>query len=163
MKGFVYKIECMKTNKFYIGSTTQTIKKRLKNHKSKAKEPCRQNTPLYSHFNSVGWENANIVLLFESDVETKSDLLILEKNEIMKVLNTSDCMNVARPCITQEERSIHDREYSRQRYKDNKDSERDRIKIWREKNPEKYKLQLQRSSEKQRIKRSSPTTSCSFQ
>jgi predicted GIY-YIG superfamily endonuclease len=45
MIGRIYKISG--GGKFYIGSTTQTLYKRFKNHRSKSKEEKRKNTPLY--------------------------------------------------------------------------------------------------------------------
>ena len=153
MKGLVYRFQCRQTGKFYIGSTTQDIKKRLKNHKSKAKEEHRKNTPLYSHVNLVGWNSIDVIIVFEEEFVSRTQLLQLEKDEIMKHLNDANCLNNNRPIRTSEEKKEQDKEYGKQRRIEQKEKERERVRKWRLDNPEKYAEQKRRSIEKINEKR----------
>ena len=153
MKGILYRFQCRQTGKFYIGSTTQDIKKRLKNHKSKAKEEHRKNTPLYSHVNTFGWNTMDATVIAEIEFDSKDQLLQIEKDEIVKHLNNDSCLNHNRPCITREDKKQHDAEYGKKRRIQQKEKERERVIEWRKNNPEKYADQLRRSVERQRAKR----------
>ena len=153
MKGIVYRFQCRQTGKFYIGSTTQDIGKRLKNHKSKAKEEHRRNTPLYSHVNSVGWSSMEIIIISERDVESITHLFQLEKDEIMKYITSALCLNHNRPLRTEEEKRQQDADYGKERRNEQHEREYNRVAEWRRNNPEKYKEQLNRSIERQRAKR----------
>lgn len=151
MIGRIYKISG--GGKFYIGSTTQTLKLRIKNHRSKSKEECRKNTPLYRHFNEIGWSNAVIEPLHEQDFANKSEMFEAEKAEILKYETDDNCLNHARPVITAEEKRERDREYGRKRRQANPERERNRVAEWRRNNPDKYAQQVARSVERQRQKR----------
>lgn len=153
MKGLIYRFQCRQTGKFYIGSTTQDIKKRVKNHKSKAKEEYRKNTPLYSHVNSVGWNNIDVVIVVEIDFDSRSHLLQHEKNEITKHLTDANCLNHNRPIRTTEEKKQHDAEYGKKRRAEQKERERNRVSEWRLNNPEKYAEQCRRANKKRRLAR----------
>jgi len=148
MKGLIYRFQCRQTGKFYIGSTTQDIKKRVKNHKSKAKEEHRKNTPLYSHVNSVGWNNIEVIIIIERDFDSRTQLLQHEKDEITKHLTDANCLNHNRPIRTSEEKKEQDKEYGKQRRIEQKEKERERVRKWRLDNPEKYELQKQRVKNK---------------
>ena len=152
MKGIVYRFECKQTGKFYIGSTTQPINKRLKNHKSKAKEPRRKVTPLYSHFNEVGWELLNVVVVVEKEFQSRHELLEHEKEEILKWKEDALCLNVCTPFITSDENMESKRLLYKKRYRLHKKEEYERLKTWRLANPEKYAEQKKRSVERQRTK-----------
>lgn len=139
--------------KFYIGSTTQTLNLRLKNHRSKSKEDSRKNTPLYKHFNEVGWENSIIELIHEQYFSDKKDLLEYEKTEIKKYQNNDNCLNYARPIRTIEEKIQQNKEYGKLHRKQHPEYHRQRLAEWRLCNVEKYKAQVIRSVVKQRNKR----------
>ena len=56
----------------YIGSTTQTLPKRLYNHKQNAKhgwQPLR----VHNHFNRIGWETVKIVLIENVNCKSKEE------------------------------------------------------------------------------------------
>jgi predicted GIY-YIG superfamily endonuclease len=151
MIGRIYKIEG--GGKIYIGSTTQTLKKRLKNHKSKATEEARKNTPLYKHFNAVGWEVATIELLVEDEFLDKRAMLERERYEIEKHNKNTSCLNSDRPVVTIEEKRLRDRMYGIRRRTENPEHEYNRVAEWRRNNPDKYAQQVARSVEQQRLKR----------
>jgi len=147
MIGRLYKIQSNVDRCFYIGSTRQDLKNRLKNHKSKSKDPIRQKTPLYVYFNRVGWEHAEIQLLAEFDSIPDSELLALEKAEILNVINDEQCLNKSRPMRTSDEKKERDKEYGKVRRRDNREDEIQRVKQWRIDNPEKYTEQRRRYRE----------------
>lgn len=124
----------------------------MKNHKSKAKETIRENTPLYIHFNTVGWENARIEILYELEFQSKEQLLQSEKDEIIKHKGNLLCLNRNMPCITADEKKQRDSEYGKQHRLEHKEKEKQRLKEWRKNNPEKYKLQCQRAYENRLLK-----------
>lgn len=144
MKAQIYRLSCLKTGKYYIGSTTHTLNYRLKKHRSASKEEHRKNSPLYTHFREVGWENADMSTLFEVIVETRRELFNIEKNEILNHINSDLCLNYNRPLITQDEKKLRDAEYGKQRREFNPERERERIKEWRKNNPDKYREQRRR-------------------
>jgi hypothetical protein len=153
MKACIYRLRCRLTEKFYIGSTTCTLACRLKKHRASSKEQRKQASPLYTHFREVGWQHAEMSVLREIEVETRRELLELEKAEILLHLGSPLCLNHNRPVITREEKKESDADYGKKRRAENKDDERQRIAEWRRNNPEKRAEQNRRSVEQQRQKR----------
>ena len=156
MKGRLYRLQCRLTGKFYIGSTTTTPAYRLKKHRAASKELHRQESPLYTHFRTVGCTNTELVVLAEFEVETRRALLEIEKKEILVHIGTSLCLNHNRPLITAEEKKTRDAEYGKERRANNKERELERVKRWREANPDKYEAQKKRSSQRQKEARIDP-------
>ena len=111
------------------------------------------NSPFYTHFRNVGWESADIRVLYEVEFDTRAQLLQAEKEEIIKHLDDESCLNHNRPCITREEKKQQDKEYGKQRRTEQKERERQRVIEWRKKNPEKYAEQCRRANEKRRLAR----------
>ncbi len=111
------------------------------------------NSPFHTHFRNVGWENAEIRILYEVEFDTRGQLLQREKDEIMKHLTSELCLNHNRPCITREEKKQHDAEYGKKRRTEQKEKERQRVIEWRQRNPEKYAEQCRRANEKRRLAR----------
>ena len=145
MIGRIYRIESnLDDGKFYIGSTTQSLAMRLKNHRSKSKDPLRQKTPLYRHFNTIGWEHASIILLYEIEDTTKEVILDHEKEYIQASLADDKCLNKATPLITEEEKKEKDRQYGAKWREENKERDAERVRKWRAENPEKRKAQTAR-------------------
>ena len=148
MKVCIYRLRCRVTDKFYIGSTTHSLTYRLKKHRAASREPHRMNSPLYTHFREVGWDNAEMSTLFELEVETRNEMLASEKAEILKHIGSELCLNHNKPMITRDEKKASDVEYGRQRRKLNPEGERTRVSEWRLKNPDKYKEQTKRYRQK---------------
>jgi len=92
-------------------------------------------------------------VLTEVDVETRRDLLALERAEILRHIGSPLCLNHNRPIITCEEKKAGDAVYGKKRRAENKDAERQRVVEWRKRNPEKYTEQIRRSVERQRLAR----------
>jgi len=134
--------------KFYIGFTTNSLNRRLNKHKSKSKEEISKNRPLYVYFRSLNWDGVRMILIKEVEVETRSDILQIEKLIIDEYKNDENCLNVTRPLITNDEKKQRDSEYGKKRRELFKEKERDRVKEWRHKNPEKWKKQYDRANAK---------------
>lgn len=149
MIGYIYKIEG--GGKFYIGSTTQGLAKRIKNHRSKSKEPSRKNTPLYKLANEIGWDNMKIILLQEIIFINKSELMAVEDKLIRGFLNNDECLNHNRVTITKKEKNDMDKLYSKKRRNERPEYERNRLNEWRRKNPDMVKEQTKRHNEKKKL------------
>lgn len=146
MIGRIYKIEG--GGKFYIGSTTCTLKNRMKHHRSKSKERVALNIPVYVHFRDIGWENATISLIDEFEIETRKDLLNREREIMEQFIGREECLNSNRPVITIEEKKQRDRDYGKTRREKDPERERTRLQEWRKNNPEKWKAQYDRYNER---------------
>jgi hypothetical protein len=142
MIGRLYRIDG--GGKFYIGSTTQELKKRLKNHRSKSKENHRKTTPLYEHFNTIGWVTATITLIKEVVILNRLELLGIEDILVRNSLNDPNCLNKICVIVTPEQKREQDREYGKIRRESQKERERERVRIWRQNNPEKWREQTKR-------------------
>jgi hypothetical protein len=153
MIGRLYKIVSTADKSFYIGSTRQSLAMRLKNHRSKSKDPVRQKTPLYVYFNRVGWIHAQIELLSELEDVSDADLLGMEKAEICAAIADPNCLNKATPLRTAEDKKQMDKEYGKLRRARKGDEERARVRQWRLDNPEKYADQCRRANERAKEKR----------
>ena len=92
-------------------------------------------------------------VLSEVDVETRRDLLALERAEIQTHIGSPLCLNHNRPLITPDEKKERDVAYGKVRRSHKSQDERQRVADWRQKNPEKRAEQVRRSLEQQRQKR----------
>lgn len=70
-KGKIYRLVNSVDSEEYVGSTCDTLAKRLYNHKKKARQ--RAST-VYNHLNNIGFENVSIVLVEEYPCENKMQL-----------------------------------------------------------------------------------------
>ena len=67
-KGKIYKITCNETDRCYIGSTTKTLTKRIKQHKHNHKywkNGKYNNTTIFKIFEEHGEQNCNIELIID--------------------------------------------------------------------------------------------------
>ncbi len=76
-QGKIYKLINNVNNRIYIGSTIQSLSKRLHNHKLSAVKNKYQK--VYMILNKVGWKNIKIRLIEVANVETKEELLRCEQ------------------------------------------------------------------------------------
>ena len=76
----IYKIQDCVNYYYYIGSTCNCLSKRFHQHKTNSKYI--KHRRIYEYFNSVNWENVNIIL--------RRELLREEDNEIINVLKMID-------------------------------------------------------------------------
>lgn len=83
--GIVYFIQCLETNEIYIGSTKQTIKKRMKNHRNDSKDT-NKNTCSSKQI----IDRRNYIYEILEEVEDNDNLRQREQYYI----ETTDCINM---------------------------------------------------------------------
>lgn len=84
---------------YYYGSTTDELRKRLCNHKANGK---RYNSPVYSHYNNLGWDKVKIVLVENYACKSKQELLMKETEYIENAIDDIRCLNVRHSIIDPE-------------------------------------------------------------
>ena len=72
----VYKLINSVDSKIYIGSTTQSLCKRLAKHKSDAKKNPQF---VHKHFNTIGWDTVRIILIETVECSNKEQLMMREQ------------------------------------------------------------------------------------
>ncbi len=98
-RGKIYRIVCEKTGRQYIGSTCSTLVKRLSNHKRKC-NPC----------SSKNFINPKIFLIEDYACDRKDQLLMRERYHI----ENTECVNLVRPIVTDEDRKQYHKQYDKQ-------------------------------------------------
>jgi len=119
----IYKICSNKTDKIYIGSTTQILAKRLHEHVKHYKHYLKTNTKYITSIEIIKLEDYYIVLIEECNYNNKQQLLKRE-GEIIK-LNINNVVNMLIAGRTKEEyyndNKEHILEYHNQYNNDNKE------------------------------------------
>lgn len=85
----IYQLVC-NDGYYYIGSTTQDLKKRLTNHKNLADSGVNK---AYKYINSIGWNNVEIKLIEEYPCISKKELNEREKYYLTKSKLDDLCLN----------------------------------------------------------------------
>ena len=117
--GKVYKLTNEIDDKVYVGSTCQSLSRRLRGHKYDAKRS--PNSPVYVHINKIGWDKVEIVLIENYPCNSEKELKFREKfyQELLK-----SELNTLSPILSEDER---------------KQKDADRCRIYRQNNVEKLK------------------------
>ena len=90
MEGKIYRLQG-DDGSFYIGSCFISLTRRLSMHKYDCnRSPTRK---ISIHFNTIGWDKINIILIKEINCDTKEQLRILEQEEIDKHKQNPQCLN----------------------------------------------------------------------
>ena len=105
--GKIYKIvvNTEEVYKPYVGSTCETLSRRLAKHRQEYKVK-RKNISSYELFDRFGVENCRIILLEECPCENREQLLMKEREWFDKI----ECCNKIRPYNSPEERIVLDKE-----------------------------------------------------
>lgn len=178
--GFVYKITNNINDKFYIGSTTSTLKKRFKQHYTKSNiiNDRNYNMPVYKCMRELGRDNFKINLVEAIEYDDKIELL---KREALCIIDQGFSLNDVLPYVSPEDRckkikewftknKDHVAEYKADYYKKNidtcktkmkehyianADKIKEKTKKWREENKEKHDetKRLYREKNKEEIAR----------
>ena len=101
--GKIYTIRSHQTDKFYIGSTTQPLSKRLSCHKGKYKNYLDGKTNYTTSFEIIEYGDAYIELLEECPCDNK---MMLHKKEGGCIRNEPNCVNKVITGRTQREYKI---------------------------------------------------------
>lgn len=78
--GQIYRLVSNVDEKEYVGSTCSPLPKRFYSHKTAARRHLNQR--VYAHFNTVGWENVQIILIENYPCDTKRELERRERRHI---------------------------------------------------------------------------------
>jgi hypothetical protein len=89
--GIIYKISSPNLDKFYIGSTTQTLKKRFNNHKNKFKRFQQQKETKYSLFDLFEKDDINNFKIEE--IVITNDIVNLRRAEGEFIKMEPNCVN----------------------------------------------------------------------
>jgi group I intron endonuclease len=73
-KGKIYKITNNYNDEVYIGSTCDTLNRRITNHKRSSKTEKKQNIPIYKLMNEIGFERFRIELIEDFPCTDKYEL-----------------------------------------------------------------------------------------
>ena len=82
VQGYIYKIKSSKTNKCYIGSTTQSISKRMKQHKNDYALYLKGKCNYITSFELLKFSDAKIETTIEIKCATVQELRIVEGQHI---------------------------------------------------------------------------------
>jgi hypothetical protein len=132
----IYKLIC-EDGFYYYGSTTSTLTNRLSKHKTNSKI---ENSKLYTHIKTIGWDKVNIQLVEQFQCETKAELLRKENDYILTGKDDSLCLNTIRAHSTPVERRV-----IRQTQRDNsREVINEKARIYRQQNKEKIKENMKK-------------------
>lgn len=134
-KGKVYEIICRITSERYIGSTIDTLSRRLTSHRLLS-NPCISK-------NIIIRGDYYINLLEECDCENKMQLLKKEREWYDKL----ECINLNRPITFKEERKEYFKKYFKEN-KEYKEKKKEQSKEYYEKNKEKKKEYYEKNKDK---------------
>ena len=82
--GMIYKLVNDVNDDIYIGSTTQTLPKRLGNHKAKYKCYLNEKCDFITSFNIIKYQSCKIILIEEFPCKSKIELEKREKDVLYK-------------------------------------------------------------------------------
>jgi len=128
--GQIYKLQCTDGH-FYIGSTTKSLAKRLRWHKDAS---VRGTNRLYTHINSIGWDNVHIELIEKYSYHTINELRKQEDMYIKQHINEVLCLNFNRAQLTIEEKIEQNRTNSANYRTENKETINQKFAEYRKKN-----------------------------
>ena len=139
--GKIYSIRNYETDKYYIGSTCQTLTKRLSKHKSNYRDWQKNGKRYMTSFEILKCNDCYIELLEEFPCENKNQLHKREGELIRE--NKLNCVNIVIPLRTDKEYRIDNKEKRKENwkkyYEKNKDSLVQKRKVYNENNKEKVK------------------------
>jgi DNA polymerase sigma len=174
--GKIYRLVCS-DGYFYIGSTCKPLCKRFWDHKGGAK---RNSLPAHEHFNRVGWDKVNIILIEDFPCENKQNLFMRETEIILENLNNPKCLNKKISIKDPEQRKVeknikrlewrethqeNDKKAVKKYYQKNKDILREKARQKRLENPptnEQKKIINQKQREKYAEKKGKNVRKYSF-
>jgi len=137
--GKIYRLSCLDTGKYYIGSTIRTIEERLYKHKHSYKYYLNGKYHYVSSFDVLENNNYVIELVKNYPCDNKRELEKQEDIYIKKYMNDELCVNKQRAYLTNEERKENMKEYKKEYNKKNQDKIRERRKKNDKKNQDKIR------------------------
>uniref|UniRef100_A0A6C0D7H1 GIY-YIG domain-containing protein n=1 Tax=viral metagenome TaxID=1070528 RepID=A0A6C0D7H1_9ZZZZ len=86
---------------YYIGSTINSLNKRLSYHKQSSKK--FPNRKIYKYINSIGWDNIKIELIENFSCSHKKELNERENYYIKQHIKDEKCLNIKKAVLNKEE------------------------------------------------------------
>lgn len=97
-KGIIYKITCQKSNKYYIGSTSNKLNNRIAQHKQQYKYFLSgMHNNYLSSFEIIKENNYSVEILEQINYKYRVELLEKEREYIMENNNNILCVNIQIP------------------------------------------------------------------
>ena len=96
----IYKLVDKINQFYYIGSTTDLLCKRLYQHKISSNR--KQEQKVYKYFNSIGWDNAKIILIEELCLKNRNEQMREENRHIEMYIKDEKCLNSIRSFQSEE-------------------------------------------------------------
>ena len=136
-QGKIYKIVSYQTDRVYIGSTIETLSRRMSGHRAGYKRHQAGKSNYLTSFDILAFGDAEIVLIEVFPCESKGELEARERHWIEQ----TSCVNKRIPTRTQKEYNQgvnreNRREYSQRYAKDNQDHSREQKRQYRQANQE---------------------------
>ena len=127
------KIYCLWCNDeyYYIGSTKNELRCRLRDHKSASKKQIERK--VYKHINEIGWDNVKIQLIENYPCDSIEELHLKENEYICSMRGDDHCLNMKASTYTEEDLIYYKKHYRQE----NRDKILDYKKKYREENKEK--------------------------
>jgi len=160
MKSKVYWIINDVDESIYVGSTSQELRTRFKEHRSAHKNPNARgyNQKICEHMRNIGISHFEIQLIEVVDVDDRKDLCWHEGIWINTFRELGyELLNVAQP------NGISKSESDKKYYRKNEDAIKEKVKVWYQENKERSRLyhrQYYENNRERRIKRISEITEC---
>jgi hypothetical protein len=129
MFGIIYKISSSKGDNVYYGSTTQTLESRFSQHCSEYKLS-RVRCSSSVLFEEYGIDNCIVEKVEEVTIQ------LLPERERYWIESDANCVNIKRPCRSEEEKKEYSREWREEHKEEMKEYSRDYGREWREQNKE---------------------------
>jgi hypothetical protein len=124
----------------YIGSTIETLSRRMSNHRRNYRQYCEGNNHFISSFDLLKYDDARIELIEECPCENREQLL---RKEGEYIRGSGKCLNhrIAGRTKIEYHKDNKDvrNEYSKRYYETHKEEAKEKIKIYRETHKEKVK------------------------
>ena len=133
--GKIYTIRSHQTDKFYIGSTTQPLSKRLSKHKGDYKCYLKGTCRFITSFEIIKFEDAYIELLEEYSCDNK---LQLHRRE-GELIRDNNCVNKIIAGRTIKEYKEDNKDKIKEYYEQNKEQIKEYKQKWSEENKDKIK------------------------
>lgn len=135
-KSKIYKLQC-DDGYFYIGSTRNELRIRLRDHKNDCMKN-RHQSNVYQHIKEIGWNRVRIVLVEDYSCENKDQLRQREDYHIQQVRNDPFCLNINRAFSTEQDKrdyykrgdnTIARRDFDKKKQKDKERYNQKRIQL----------------------------------
>jgi len=89
----IYKIQCSSGHYYYGSTTARLLCQRMSVHRRDSQRPRNQNSKLYKHINTIGWDNTEIVLVKNVRCNSRDELFKIENDYIIASRGDELCLN----------------------------------------------------------------------